>query len=214
MLITPLALHPTTLNLVQPLGSIPLWPLTPSLRLLFPEPEEEIRCQATDLRRSCQMLLDSTTCCYLEKAKFQPLCQMEGGWPEVRFFLFFTPFLHAIYTQKEGEMGRVHLLLKWLMKITNYECLSYFSIAVIKYHDQGNFLWKKLCHLPFSFRRLETMMMEQKNSWQIISWSTSMKGDVGWWRKRDHWEWHGLLKPQSPPQWHTSSNKATPPNPS
>ena len=33
-------------------------------------------------------------------------------------------------------------------------------------------------------------------------------------RRRGVWFWHGLLKSQSLPQWHTSFNKAIPPNPS
>jgi hypothetical protein len=39
-------------------------------------------------------------------------------------------------------------------------CLSYFSIAVIKHHDQGN-LQNKECNWIYSCKGLEFMMVEQ-----------------------------------------------------
>jgi hypothetical protein len=44
-------------------------------------------------------------------------------------------------------------------------------------------------------------------SWELTSWPTRLR------QRNRSWEWHGLLKPQCHPQWHTSP-KATPPNPS
>ena len=40
-----------------------------------------------------------------------------------------------------------------------------FVLTVIKYHDQGNFQ-KKTFNWTCGFRRLESMMVEQRHGWQ------------------------------------------------
>lgn len=65
-----------------------------------------------------------------------------------------------------------------------------------------------------TFRGLVHYHTEEQGSMQV---GTGVLAEGYIWihrPRKGNWAWHGFLKLKIHPQWHTSSDKATPPNPS
>lgn len=100
-----------------------------------------------------------------------------------------------------------------LLRLVLWHCYwPLLSCFCDKHHDQDSYRRKCLIGFAFSFRRLEFMMEEQRhggrNGWELLIL-------IGKRKQKEHMavaqvSWN--LKTWT--QWHTSSNKITPPNPS
>lgn len=85
-------------------------------------------------------------------------------------------------------------------------CLHYFCYN-IKHHCQSSLLKKNIKFRVYSFRELESIMGGSMNTWELTSWFADRRQ-----RERRAQEWLWVIKVCS--QWHTSSKRTSPPNPS
>jgi hypothetical protein len=103
----------------------------------------------------------------------------------------------AIYSFLLHMMNMLRLQILENVSKSHPSVLFHCSSASKRQHDHGNSYRRK--HLIEGWRR--------SREFYILTPSWLIGREKKW-----PWAWLGLLKPQSPPsQWHSSSNKATPP---
>ena len=112
---------------------------------------------------------------------------------------------------REAMFSQVSALSSWsdVSLCSKCNCLGYFSIAVMKHHEQGAYKSKNWIWLWF--QKVRTMVPGWRNSWECTTWSTAT-------RQKEREKTKGTARAfwilKAHPLWHTFSNKAPSLNPS
>ena len=155
-------------------------------------------------------------------------------WPHSVWTSFFSTIISQQEASKRNKVNRLQRYHQTIISyglsdqnivvtvaiLTAHHCISYFSLAVIKHHEQGH-LKEERIYIDLQFHRFRVY-----NSRNIMTEAAGMVAEARSWELRvcvsttaysvKQWEETGngmSLNSLSPLQWSTSSSKATPPKP-